>query len=654
VGKTRIAVATGRELLDTYADGVWFVDLAHITQPALVPQTIAQAIGLRAEPTDDIGAVLKLVLRGKHALLIVDNCEHLIESTAQLIYELLDACPNVRVLATSREPASSVDPQFSLSTDNAAHVVQICRHLDGIPLAIELAAARVNVLTCEQIASRLDARLGLLKTGNHLVAARHQSLSASIDWSYDLLTEPEQKLFRTLSAFPGGCALQALESVCDRTDIAPDTVIDLLGRLIAKSLVVVDDHSSERRYRLLETLRQYAEEKVVACGEAQAIERAQAEYYVPLLEAVSLAEGTHWDRWWGKRIERDYDNVRSLLQRFCAQGDPDRTGLRIVGALVLYWWTRGHWIEGREWARLFLSLPSAQTSTSERALAQISSGALDMYLGNLTNAEAAFQQSLELSNEIGFSVGTMLATGELAMIAYFSGAWLQCSKLCAEVLPLAERLGRPWPLAVLKALSGLALANLGRVEEGGHLIGEARQIAVDTGDISLLSGVVGFQASFARLTSNDAPIRDLYREAIELCREAGHPGDVAHSLSRLADFESQYGNVDAAAALASEAITHYLRVGSRRVTSAFVPLIAVALSNRRLTEAVYLLATIDTLNASARSHLHVIFRPTYERCLAAARSQLEPEVFQDLWSVGCSMDLDHAIQVATECAGPVS
>jgi non-specific serine/threonine protein kinase len=325
-GKTRLALQVAAELLDAYPQGVWLVELAPLADPALVPDVVAGALGVRAGPSQPIQATLLSYLRSRQLLVILDNCEHLLDACAHWVDSVLRSCPAVRILATSREAlgiagemswrvpslslpsadrgpssteaeseairlfverARAVQPNFTLTERNAPLVAQLCQRLDGIPLALELAATRVRALPLEQIAARLDQRFRLLTGGSRTALPRQQTLAAAVGWSYDLLAEPERQLFNRLSVFAGGFTLEAAEAVC-----GDDNALDLLSSLVGKSLVVADGGvGGVERYRLFETLRQYGREKLVAAGEAAEVHQWHAAYY--LRRAEELAPQIH-------------------------------------------------------------------------------------------------------------------------------------------------------------------------------------------------------------------------------------------------------------------------------------------------------------------------------------------------------------------------
>ena len=400
-GKTRLALQVAADLLDQYFDGVWLVEMAALSDPALVPQAVAAALGVREEPGKPIQQTLVGWLRDKRLLIVLDNCEHLVGASASLAADVLRNCPDVRVLATSREPlsvageqtyrvpslsspdpkaaqtveslsqyeavrlfierAQAVQPDFSVTDANAPAVAQVCFHLDGIPLAMELAAARVRSLPVEQINARLDNRFRLLTGGSRDALPRQQTLRALIDWSYDLLTEAEKALLCRLSVFAGGWTLDAAEKVVAGEGLEGEVVedfevLDLLTSLVDKSLVIYEEREEgEARYGLLETVRQYAAERLAEGEGADQMERRHAGWALALAEEAEPQLTSPEQGVWLTRLEAEHDNLRAALG-WCERGMGQRAqeGLRLTGALWRFWWVRGHVTEGRHWLGMAL------------------------------------------------------------------------------------------------------------------------------------------------------------------------------------------------------------------------------------------------------------------------------------------------------------
>jgi non-specific serine/threonine protein kinase len=388
-GKTRLALEVARDLIEAYPDGVWLVELAPLSEEALVPMALAEALKVPERPAEPIADTLVEVLGDRHLLLVMDNCEHLIGAAAGLADRLLDSCPRVRILATSREAlgvegeirwvvpplsapevqgtssseeleayesvrlfverARGRDSSFLLSPENAVAVAEICSRLEGIPLAIELAAARVGTLSLEQISERLGGSLELLTHGGRTAVPRQQTLKGALDWSHDLLSEPERVLFRRLSTFAGGWILEASEAVGAGDGVEEGEVLDLLYGLAEKSLVVAKGSDQGGvRYRLLEPIRQYALEKLEESGEAEAAKRAHTEYFLAMAEEAEPELFGPRDVEGFERLEGEHDNLRAALSWSLERGEAE-LALRLGGALGMFWHAHGHLGEGRRW-----------------------------------------------------------------------------------------------------------------------------------------------------------------------------------------------------------------------------------------------------------------------------------------------------------------
>jgi predicted ATPase/tetratricopeptide (TPR) repeat protein/DNA-binding XRE family transcriptional regulator len=462
VGKTRLSQKVGEQVLGSYADGVWIVELALILDPLLVPRTTAIAIGLRDEPQRPVIDMLSDYLREKPILIILDNCEHLLESSAQLADMLLKRCPSLKILATSREafgvlgeavyPVPSLElpdiqqivekfrayesvrlfeeraqlaqMNFSLTIDNVPSVAQICNKLDGVPLAIELAAARIKTFSVEQIAVRLQENFSLLSAGNRTALPRHQTLQAAIDWSYDLLSSAEQTLFRRLSIFVNGWTLDAAESICSDANIQSETMLDLLSQLINKSLVIVDETQGKTRYRMLETIRQYANEKIVELGESDSLRDKHLEYFLNLAETAEPHLIRPEQLEWLSLLDADYENLRLALE-WALSKEIAESSLRLSGALGWFWVIRCYWLEGLNWLVKALAKPAENENKNEnvaRARALYTRAMLEWQLGNFEQILAPADESLLLAMEVSdrrdiaiakyFLAGALLARGE--------------------------------------------------------------------------------------------------------------------------------------------------------------------------------------------------------------------------------------------------
>ncbi len=517
-GKSRLALQVAAEAVDAYADGVWLVELASLSDPDLVPQAVAAALGIREEPDKRLVETLTDALRPKSLLLLLDNCEHLVDACARLAETLLRSCPSVSILATSREafgiggeavlPLSSLSlprgpalppddmlaryelvrlfvdrataahPAFRFSAGNAAAVSQVCSRLDGMPLALELAAARVKVLSPEQIVSRLDDRFRLLSGGSRTALPRQQTLRALIDWSYDLLPSPEQTLLRRLSVFAGGWTLDAAESVCAGGEAAERDVLDLLAHLVAKSLVVAEPpEDGQVRYRLLENLRQYAEERLAETDEAESLSRHHRDWFLQFAEDAepNLFGPQHAP--WLNRLEREHDNFRKAL-RGCQERPADAaTFLRLAGALSHFWSVRSYLSEGRGWLETALAdAPDAPPAI--RAKAMNGAGVLAWSCGDFTQAATFHETDLELRREMQDGRGIARALANLGILASEKADFARARHLFEESLAVYREVGDQENVAILLNNLGSLLIDIGDFDTAGPFFSES------SGDVS--------------------------------------------------------------------------------------------------------------------------------------------------------------------------
>ncbi|MFF3456845.1 tetratricopeptide repeat protein [Streptomyces sp. NPDC002730] len=471
-GKTRLAVAVAAHHVEAVRDGVWFVDLAALTDPRSVPDAVAAVLDIQLSPSNRTQAALVTQLAGRELLLVLDNCEHLVDSCAALVADVLAHCRGVVVLATSREPlqaygertwrvpslglpdvrrlpppaelgrvssvrlfverATEAVPRFQLDADNAAAIAQICFRLDGMPLALELAAARVRMLTPRQIAERLDDALSLLGQGSRHTVTRQQTLLATLQWSHQLLDPEERLLFRRLAVFAGGFSLAAVEEVCTK-DIDPASVLDLLGRLVDKSLVLVERHGDEAQYRLLEAIRQYARERLRETGELLETESRHRGFYLALAESHDPELTTRISGETSLQLEVDHDNLRAAL-RSALESDPD-TALRLAVALRLFWSERGYFAEGRRW--LDDALAAARAPTPLRARALTGQGVLAVRLGDGSRLASIGAEIVAIHRAQGDPAALAYACYQQAVLLWMRGTWDEARTALDEACALA-------------------------------------------------------------------------------------------------------------------------------------------------------------------------------------------------------------------------
>jgi predicted ATPase/DNA-binding SARP family transcriptional activator/DNA-binding CsgD family transcriptional regulator len=511
-GKTRLALEVARDLVGIYPDGVWLVELAPLTEGDLVAQEVAGALGVPELPGEPLADTLAEALGDKELLLVVDNCEHLVEAAARLVDALLDACPHLRVLATSREPlgvggeilwtvpllslpspteagpdgGSTVEnimrcesvelfvdrarlrlPDFQFTRENAGAVAGVCRKLDGIPLAIELATARMGTLAVEQVAQRLEASLDVLKGASRTAEPRQQTLKATLDWSHNLLSEVERAMLRRLSVLAGGWTLEAAEVVCVGGSLEQDDALDLLGGLVDKSLVVAGASTRGAvRYRMLEPIRQYAREKLEESGEAVEVRGQHAAFFLALAEEAEPELDGPQQGLWVERLECEHDNMREALSWSLEWGKAE-LALRLGAALWPFWFAQGYLSEGIGWLEEILGASEPAVAPARVKVLE-GMGWLTQRQGDTKRATAAYEEMLTLSRELGYKGDVATALNSLGTLAATRGDNEQARALLEENLAVLQKLEDEGSTATtLKRFHALNLLGILTINEEG-------------------------------------------------------------------------------------------------------------------------------------------------------------------------------------------
>ena len=575
-GKTRLALQAAAEAVEDYPDGVWLVDLAPLSDPALLTQTVAAVLGVGEEGgARALMETLADALRPKSLLLVWDNCEHLIDACARLAETLLRACPGLHLLATSREaleiggevvlPVSSLAlppvgphggaqaatpetlagcdsvrlfverattalPTFRLSAGNAPAVALVCTRLDGIPLALELAAARVRVLTPEQIAARLDDRFRLLSGGSRTALPRQQTLRALIDWSYDLLPGPEKTLLRRLSVFAGGLALEAAESVCLGGEVAEWEVLDLLSRLVAKSLVLVEPPDAGRvRYRLLENLRSYACERLTETEETDAVAARHAAWFLAFAEEAEAKLSGPEQAAWLDQLERDHDNLRAaLVHSHDSEGNAE-VGLRLSGAMWKFWWMRGYFSEGRHFLGRALSRSDGEdTVLRARVLSRI--GIIMEAQGDYMTAIARHKECLGIYRNLKDDFRIALALNSLGNIASSRSDWESARDYYGQGLIILRAQADEERMAVMLMNTGIVANHQQEYAEARSLYEESLEIFRRRQDLGPLTAVLSNLGELACNQGDYASARAHLLEGLQLAERLGEKECIASIL----------------------------------------------------------------------------------------------------------------------------
>jgi len=649
-GKTRLALEAAGRLIDRYPDGVWLVELASLSDPALVPQTVADILEVTEQPDQSLLQTLVDTLQSKRLLLLLDNCEHLIGACASLVSTLLRSCPRLHILATSREslrvegevtglvpPLSlpavdrlrSVDqllgcdsirllveraqyrqPSFLLTESNAPSVVEVCRKLEGIPLAIELAAARVGVLSVEQIAARLDDALGLLTGGSRTALSRQQTLRGTLDWSYLLLSEPERALFNRLSIFAGGWTLEAAEVIGgDAGD-----VLDLLSRLVDRSLVVAEAADGEVRYRFLEPVRQYAYERLTKSGEAEEIHRRHAELFLHLAEQAGPQLQGPQQQTWLERLETEHDNLRAALQWHSPEQGNGEMGLRLAGKLWPFWCARGYLREAERWLGAMLARAD-DAASADRAEALQGAALVAYWRREYDRAAAYGEQGLELYRAVRNLQGAAACLNTLGLVAMERAELQQAIELHQEALDLSREVGDRYGMAE-------SLGNLGTVTN-------------ELGDLN------------RALTVNE--------ECLTLFREIGDPLMIAAATANVGATVRELGECVRALECFGEALRINQELGDERQAAFCLEGIALTLYRQEKTQpAVQLLGAAEALREACGVPLEAHLTKWYEPYRGALKAALGDEAFGARWLEGHAMPPARAVEYALRAAGEPS
>jgi predicted ATPase/transcriptional regulator with XRE-family HTH domain len=680
-GKTRLALELAARALPEFADGAWFVDLSGVTDPALVPATIAHTLGVQESGTPVMEA-LKAFLRDRTLLLLLDNFEQ-VSAAALTVVELLQAAPRVKALVTSRaalqvrgehelpvpplpvpdprrlppthtlmdyagtalflERARAVRPDFTLTPEHARAVAEICARLDGLPLAIELAAVHVRVLPPRLLADRLEQRLPALAGGMRDLPARHRTLADTIAWSYDLLSAAEQRLFRRLGVFAGGWTLEAAEAVCADDALEGAHLVEALNALAASSLIVVEADDPPR-YRMLQTIREYAQERLAESGEAPLIFRRHREWFLRLAEQP-LPQPALAGRGWLQKLAQEHDNFRTALTWCLAEGDTV-TGLRLAAALGRFWYEHGHVAEGLEWLERLLAFDgSVPPSVRARALAQ--AGWLAWEQGAFERAGTYLAESLELHRHLHDLHGTADTLVLLGRYSQVRGDWDMALARFQEALDLYQELSEPLGVAEAVGRMGFTLYAKGEWERAAALCEESVALRRRHGDqfgtfdaLCVLARIASRRQEMARAT-------ELYEQALALARAADNERWLADVLVEAGIHLSRTGAHQRALTYQQEALTLYHRRGTRvGVVYALDAIAGTLVVMGDAERAVRLFGAADALREAIGLLRPPAFRGIYQRVTELARRTLGEAAYAAAWTAGRALPLEEAVAEA--------
>jgi len=660
VGKTRLALATAVAAGAQFADGLVFVNLAPLSDPTLVEQHVAAAFGLREQPATSLRQELVSRIGSSHLLLVLDNCEHVIEVCAGLIDHLLQQCARLQILATSREPlglageliwrvpslrlpdlaqptdtqrlgqvgsvrlfvdrARAVQPSFELTPHNARAVADVCVRLDGLPLAIELAAARVTMLTPQQLLERLAEPFQVLTRGSRTAAPRHQTLRATLDWSYGLLEEAERRLLARLSVFAGGWSLESAERVCAGETIATDQVLDLLAQLVDKSLVSSSQDTDPVRYRLLEPVRQYAAERLAELGETETLRDRHRTWCMWLVDQAK-------PEWFGprqraclERLELEHDNLRAALAWSVRSGRDARLSLRLGSGLWRFWDMRAYLSEGSDYLKGLLSLSSSSDGGSPLVRARAQALEVAGYLATLRGAHAEalgyLEESVRLWHIDEDRRGLAAALFHLGLATMWSQPQPEPAELLlGESLGLARASGPQW-------VTYFSLMRLG---------------------------------DLARLRGDLARAETLLGESRELCESAGDGWALARCLHSLGLVRLARGDGESATRVLDESVALSSALQDPRgVAAGLDGLACVAAAAGHAEHAAQLFGRAAALRESTGDVVSAAVEAERERGLEAARARLGAAAFEQAWACGRTLSIERVLHAADAGGSPAA
>lgn len=689
MGKTRFSLEIATALSADFADGVWFIELAPITDPTLVPTTVAEVLGVHEESGRLLFATLLEFLRRRKILLVLDNCEHLVEACARFAETVLHACKEVRILASSREAlaitgelvwrmptlptpdpkanessdqlmqyaavrlfvarAAFASPSFKLTADNASAVARICWQLDGIPLALELAAVRVKAMRVEQIVERLDDRFQLLTSGNRTALQRQQTLRSTIDWSHDLLNDPERVLLRRLSVFAGGWTLEAAEAVCAGDGIDSAEVLDLLTRLVDKSLVAPDEQAAEPRYRMLGTIRQYAREKLFKENEGERTGDKHLAFFAEQAEAFEPHFYCPDQVRWYARADADLDNFRAALEHSLTPSHV-RNGMRLVNALHRCWVARVYWREANGWLKRLLAISGSEDGSPLRARTMFVAGHITNYY-DPAQAQIFAEDSLRLARTLDYKEGIINA---LWLIG-----WMLHPKLDGTAVPyfeesisLARAINYTWGAMHAYAWYGMYKIGIGDYDAAKLALHEgiiqAERIG---GDASLIGRCEGNLGQAALLQGDFAAAKSSLDKSLALQKGAGNRNGIAESLwlqGRLALRQNDF-------ALALRYLKDSLALYRTYTTSVWVTrgLIYIAITHiasGQFALAAQLVGALDARdNASDSINTHLGSLASiaeYKSSVENLRAKMPAAAFEAEWQAGHKLAMEQSIELA--------
>jgi non-specific serine/threonine protein kinase len=692
-GKTRLALRVATELSSHFKDGVWWVELAVLNDPSLLPQAVLQTLGIPESPSRAPVELLSDYFQSKHALLILDNCEHVIDACAGFVSHLLQSCPQLSLIVTSREAlnidgelawivpslqiptlepfsnisdlsqydavqlfivrASTIVPDFALTEQNADTVIKICQRLDGMPLAIELAAVRIKVLGVDQIAERLGNALQFLTQGKRTAPSRHQTLRATMDWSYNLLSEAEKKLFQRLAVFAGGFTLEAVEAICAGEGVESADVLELVAGLVNRSLLVLVERNAKSedlverslRYRFLEPVRQYAREKLVDAGEEAVIRDRHLSYFHDWARTMEPELHTAVQLIQFANLDRELDNIRAALQ-WALRTQPVMA-LHIVAELTFFWNVRGYTTEGQRWGEQALKqtendLTPEVLGARARALSIVAF--LTMTQGNIQSASDLIAQAIPILRAQNDELGLARALFVQATALSFLGQSSMVRAAAEESLEIGIKLNEPFTLSSGLGIMAGALFRVGEQTIAQRFREQALANSRRLGSPMALAFSVWGVGMGAFSQGNLKLAHQYMEESLTLLRQIGDKHRINMVASGLADILRQMGNIREAEKLYVEAVRGWWDYGQFGGMARCIECLAfIAIVEKHDKQAARLLGAAEAIRESSQAKMIADEQEEYQRELASLQSRMNPDDFANSWSEGQRLTIQQVL-----------
>ncbi len=703
-GKTRLAIRIANTISESFPDGVWLAELAPLRDPSFVPLLLMKILDIPHRPEQSALASLLDHLQSKEILLILDNCEHLIADCAQLVGQILSQAAALRILVTSREPLAIVGemiypvpglslpppgagvagdprdllqydavrlfvqrtrallPPFTISTANASTIVKICRQLDGLPLALELASAHTHVLSLQEILRRLDDRFALLISRQRSeLDPRHRTLRVAIDWSYDLLSPPERVMLGRLSVFAGGCSLATAEDVCAGDGLEREQILGLLSSLVNRSLVVAQTLlRDEARYSLLATIRQYAQEKLIDSGEWSVIRDRHLQCFLKLSEETDTKLRGEYQRLWLNWMDSEYDNIRAALSWAVEGGRLDSSrvsaGLRITTSLYQFWRIQDYLEEGLSWCRQLFAGANDEISPVVRANA-LSYGSLLAGLRGQVDDQIRYTEEAVLLGEAAGEAGKQalaFALGAQGYAARKAGDYLTAITLAMREIQLLREGVDVYRLGMALSLTSFAAMSIGNYEQARAMLDEALPLLREAGDPYRMAMALNYAGDLARCERNYQQAQTAYEESISLLRKINSVGDLASALHNLGHACLHLGDIERAKALFGESRASHQEQGNRPgMAECLLGFAALAIVAGLPAPGVRLLAAAAAVGGRHITSEWAATRMEYEHYLEQASAGLAETVFLAEQAAGQRMSLEQALAYADEVAQKV-